>query len=145
MVTKWLPMRAALPYRIAAVLLLLFFAGHTWGAMIRQPGFGVASDGVLALMKNVSFSANGTTCTWYGWWAGFGWMVSVFFLFSALVAWRLATRPDSTLGWALCAACCINFYLSLKWFFAPPAVFSALIAVCLAWGELLRLRSPKAS
>ena len=89
-------MRYLSPYRIAALLLVLFCAGHTAGGMLSQKSLGPGADAVFAAMKRVQFNFNGSTCTWYGFWFALGLMVSVFLLFSAIAAWQLqACFPGS--------------------------------------------------
>ena len=77
------------PFRIAAVLLILFCAGHTAGGMLGQKSVGPESDAVFAQMKAVHFAFNGSDCTWYGFWFGFGLTASLFLLLSAIIAWQL--------------------------------------------------------
>jgi len=76
-------------FRLASILLVLYTIGHTAGAVIATPKLGVGSDTVVALMKSVHVRAQGADCTWYGFYRGFGALVSVFFAFSAIVAWQL--------------------------------------------------------
>jgi hypothetical protein len=141
------------PYRIAAYLLVLFCAGHTAGGMLSQQSFGPESDAVFASMKAVHFSLNGASVTWYGFWFGFGLMVSVFLLFSALVAWQLdkvepANWPAvAVIAWTLVASHVCNAVLSWTYFFAGPGVLATVIAVLLgagAWrkGRTLAMRAP---
>jgi hypothetical protein len=44
-------------------------------------------------MKVIEFNFNGATCTWYGFWFGFGLTASIFFLFSTIIAWQLDNVP----------------------------------------------------
>src|SRR5262245_4308687 len=73
------------PFRIATYLLVIFCALHTGGGMLAQKSLGPAADTVFAAMKAVHFDFNGSDCTWYGFWFGFGLTASVFLLFSAAV------------------------------------------------------------
>ena len=50
-------MRASIFYRIAAVLLLLFAAGHTLGFRQSDPAWGV--DALLASMRSIHFDVQG--------------------------------------------------------------------------------------
>ena len=50
-------MRASLLYRIAAVLLLLFAAGHTLGFRQSDPTWGV--DALLSSMRSIHFDVQG--------------------------------------------------------------------------------------
>lgn len=142
-------MKYLTPFRIATYLLVLFFAGHTLGGMLAQRSLGLAADAVFASMKAVHFDFNGSTCSWYGFWFGFGLMVSVFLLFSAVVAWRLdAVRPESwpavsAIAWALVAAYACTAVLSWAYFFAGPGVIATLVTLLLAVGAS-RKRMPGA-
>ena len=130
------------PFRVAAVLLLLFCAGHTAGGMLAQKSMGGASDVVFAQMKAVHFACNGSDCTWYGFWYGFGMTVSVFLLLSAVIAWQLdrvpptAWKSTAVIAWALIAAHAANTVLSLKFFFMAPTIFSLCVTALLIWGAL---------
>src|SRR5262249_40945287 len=77
------------PLRLAAYTLVLFCFGHSMGALIHTPSFGAPSDAVWAAMRAVHFRCQTADCTWFGFYEGFGWLVSVFFLFAAAVAWFL--------------------------------------------------------
>ena len=133
-------MKASIFYRIAAVLLLLFAAGHTFGFRQNNPEWG--ADAVLELMRSVHFDAQGFTRTYWDFFSAFGLFFSVFLLFSAILAWLLGGLPAETLArvrsiaWAF--AICFAAITALSWIYAftTPIVFSALITVCLiaaAW------------
>jgi hypothetical protein len=133
-------MKASVFYRIAAVLLLLFAAGHTFGFRQNNPEWG--ADAVLELMRSVHFDAQGFTRTYWDFFSAFGLFSSVFLLFSAILAWLLGGLPAETLArvrsiaWAF--AICFAAITALSWIYAftTPIVFSALITVCLiaaAW------------
>jgi hypothetical protein len=134
-------MKASVLYRIAAVLLLLFAAGHTFGFRQFNPEW-VGTDAVLASMRSVHFDAMGFTRTYWDFFTAFGFFTSVFLLFAAAVAWLLGGLPAETLArvrgiaWAL--ALCFLAITALSWgyVFTIPIVFSALVTVCLtaaAW------------
>ena len=143
-------MSATLLYRIAAVLLILFAAGHTVGFLRFTPptAEGVA---VRDSMDNVSFHAFGRTLTYGGFYRGFGLFVTTFFLFSAFLAWYLGglagTDPKAigSLGWVFVLLQLVSLVLSLIYFAPPPAVFSLLIAVCVGWAALLVQRTATAA
>jgi hypothetical protein len=132
------------PFRLATYLLMLFFAGHTAGGMLSQKSLGPAADTVFAAMKTVHFDFNGSDCTWYGFWFGFGLTVSVFLLFSAVVAWQLDKVDHerwpavSVIAWALVASHVASTVLSFKYFFVGPGVFGVLIVGLLTFGSLRR-------
>ena len=131
-------MSATLLFRIAAVLLVLFAAGHTYGFLRFQP----PSDAGIAVhdaMKTVTFSVMGKDYTYDGFYKGFGLYISAYLLFSAFLAWHLgslaASAPGSIgmLGWAFFALQLAGLVLSWVYFFPPPVVFSALVTICIGW------------
>ena len=130
------------PYRIAAYLLVVFFLGHTGGGMLAQQSLGAEADTVFASMKAVHFHFNGADSTWYGFWFGFGIMVSVFVLFSAVLAWQLdKIRPEhwpsfAVIAWTFVASQLATAILSWKYFFLGPALLGLAVAVLLAVGTL---------
>lgn len=135
-------MKHVTPFRIAAVLLLLFCAGHTAGGMLAQESLGPEADAVFAQMKAVHFDFNGSECTWYGFWFGFGLTASLFLLLSAIIAWQLDKVPPaawsavSVIAWSLIAVHAANTFLSWKYFFIGPTIFGGVIAALMAWGTI---------
>jgi hypothetical protein len=130
---KWLA-----PYRLATIVLVLFCAGHTYGGMFAPHDFGAAAEDVFHAMKTVTFRANGAECSWYGFWFGFGITVSLFLALSALTTWRLAgltraqRRPLLPITWAMVVTFLALGILSFRYFFAPPAIMSLVIALVIA-------------
>ena len=132
-------------------LLVLFCLGHTAGGMLAQKSLGPESDAVFSAMKTVHFDFNGARCTWYGFWFGFGLMVSVFLLLSALLAWQLdKVGPEnwpavSTIAWGLVASQACNAVMSWVYFFTGPGVMATAVTALVgaaAWrkGALARAR-----
>jgi len=132
--------KARILYRISAVLLVLFAAGHTFGFRQVNPAWG--ADAVVEVMRSVHFNAEGFTRTYWDFFSAFGLFFSVFLLFAAALAWLLSRLPAETLArvrsiaWAL--AICFVAITALTWRYAftTPLVFSTLITVCLlaaAW------------
>jgi hypothetical protein len=127
--------KAPILYRVSSVLLLLFAAGHTLGFRQNNPEW--AADAVLGLMRTVHFDAQGFNRTYWDFFSAFGFYLSVFLLFSAVLTWLLSTLPAETLArvrsiaWAL--AICFVAVTALTWRYAftTPLVFSTLITVCL--------------
>jgi hypothetical protein len=124
--------RASLFYRIAAVLLMLFAAGHTFGFRQNNPEWG--ADAVLGLMRS--------NRTYWDFFSGFGFFVSVFLGFTGVLAWQLSSLPAETLvrvrgiAWNLVVCFVAITALSYRFAFTIPLVFSALITVFLiaaAW------------
>jgi hypothetical protein len=134
-------LKANLFFRSAAVLLLLFSAGHTLGFRKVDPRWGI--DSMLATMRSTRFDAQGFSRTYWDFYVGFGLFVSVFLLFSAVVAWQLGSLGPETLpvvrsiAWALAICFAFVTYLSWRYFFIAPIVFSVVILLCLIAGAWL--------
>jgi hypothetical protein len=135
------------PLRITTYLLILFCFGHTRGALISTPRFGADADAVATAMRTVHFSAQGSDATWYGFYLGFGYFVSIFFLLSAAVTWFLGglapreRRAWTPILWALLLSYAGDTYLSWRYFFAAPLAFSVAITALLGV-ECLRTVRP---
>ena len=135
-------MSATILYRIAAIVLILFAAGHTAGFLTLKPptAEGIAvRDG----MNNVHFAVGSKLYTYGGFYKGFGLTITVYMLFTALLAWHLgglaATNPGAIgiLGWAFFALHVASVVLSCVYFFPIPAVFGAVVALCTGWAAVL--------
>lgn len=133
-------MKAALLYRIASVLLLLFAAGHTFGFRQNNPEWG--AEAVIGLMRSVHFDAQGFSRTYWDFFSAFGLFFSVFLIFAAVLAWLLGGLPAEILArvrsiaWALAICFLAVTVLSFRYAFTTPIVFSVLITACLtgaAW------------
>lgn len=132
-------MRAALPFRICAVVLVVFAALHTFGFLRYTPATpeGIA---VKTSMDDVRFPFASATRTYGDLYRGFGYFVSAYLLFAALVAWRLpvlltASRESfRILAIGLLAAQTAAVVLSFVFFATPQAIFSIAVVACVAWG-----------
>ena len=140
-------MRASLLYRIAAVLLLLFDAGHTSGFPWSDPAWGVN----LGSMQSTHFSIMGFSRTYWDFYVGFGLFVSVIVLLAVVLAWQLGGLPPESLAlmrgtawtFALCFAAIT--VLSWKYFFTIAIVFSLAVTLCLtaaAWLSAKQVSRP---
>jgi hypothetical protein len=153
-------MSATLLYRIAAVLFVLFAAGHTAGFLLFRPP-SPEGAAVLDAMNNVHFGAHGAAYTYGGFYRGFGLFVTGYMLFSAVLAWQLgamarargaagaaagegtgdgtmasARRPAATgmlaaVGWALCTVQVADVVLGGMYFSVAQMAFPAVLALCL--------------
>jgi hypothetical protein len=132
--------KARIFYRISAVVLLLFAAGHTFGFRQNNPQWG--ADAVLGLMRSVQFDAQGFTRTYWDFFSAFGLFTSVFLLFAAVLAWQLSRLPAETLArvrsiaWTLAISFVAFTALTWRYAFTTPLVFSVVVTVCLiaaAW------------
>ena len=129
-------------YRFAAVLLVLFAAGHTVGFLTLTPA---SAEGVAVRdsMNSVRFDYGGKKYSYGDFYKGFGLTITAFLLFSAIVAWNLSTLARTAphavgvIGWSLCVLQLVSCVLSWRYFFPPPVVLSALSAIAIGWATLL--------
>ena len=133
-------MKASIFYRVAAVLLLLFAAGHTLGFRQSDPKWGV--DTLLGSMRSIHFDVQGFNRTYWDLFVAAGLSVGVFYLFAAILAWQLGSLPKETLAlmrgiaWAFALCFAAITVVSWTYLFILPIVFSLVITVCLisaAW------------
>jgi len=135
-------MTATLLYRIAAVLFVIFAAGHTVGFLRFRP---TSPEGraVWDSMHTVRVQLGRGSFTYGGFYVGFGLYNTVFLLFSAVLAWHLgnvaATTPQAIglLGGSFCATQVAGAVLCWRYFAPPPVILSVVIAVCLGWAALI--------
>lgn len=134
-------MSATLLYRIAAVVFVLFAAGHTYGFLSMRPP-SPEGRAVYNGMNSVRFELRGRSYTYGDFYRGFGLSCTVSLLFSAFVSWylgglaRSAPAAIGALGWIFFAAQVPGAVLSFLYFGVPPMVLSSLVAVllgCAAW------------
>ena len=135
-------MSATLLYRIATVVLVLFAAGHTLGFLRFRPA-SAEGRAVFDAMNSVGFDFKGRKYTYAGFYKGFGLMVTAYLLFAACLAWSLgdlaATQSPAVavIAWAFTATQAACLLLSVLYFFVVPAIFSAVVLVCLGWAAWL--------
>lgn len=143
-------MKASVFYRIAAVLLLLFAAGHTLGFRQSDPQWGV--DALLGSMRSIHFDVQGFSRTYWDLFVAAGLSVGVFYLFAAILAWQLGRLPAPTLAqmhvisWAFALCFAAITAVSWKYLFILPIAFSIVITFCLtaaAWLSAKQVSTPQ--
>jgi hypothetical protein len=128
--------KASMLYRVAAVLLLLFAIGHTFGFRQSDPKWGV--DALLGSMRSIHFDVQGFNRTYWELFEAAGFSVGVFYVFSAILAWQLGGLPPATLrlmrgaAWAFALCFAAITVVSWRYLFILPIAFSIAITVCLA-------------
>ena len=138
-------MKASRLYRVAAVLLLLFAAGHTLGFRQSDPTWGVET--LLGSMRSIHFDVQGSSRTYWDLFVAAGFSVGVFYLFAAVLAWQLGGLPAETLAamrvtaWALALCFAAITVVSCRFLFMIPIVFSSVITVCLTAAAWLSARA----
>jgi hypothetical protein len=136
--------RAAVFYRIAAVLLLLFAVGHTLGFRQSDPTWGV--DALLSSMRSIHFDVQGFNRTYWDLFVAAGFSVGVFYLFAAILAWQLGGLPAATLAlmrgttWAFALCFGAITIVSWRYLFIIPIVFSVVTTLCLTAGAWLSVK-----
>jgi hypothetical protein len=144
-------MKATWLYRIAAILLILFAAGHTLGFLKFVPPTP-EGQAVMNAMNNVPLQP-GAPYTYGGFYRGFGLFATVYFLFAAVVSWHLAElarklpTAAGSLPWIFFFLQLLGLALALRYFPRPPVIFSSLTVLCTGWAALLMrsASSPRSS
>jgi len=122
------------------VLLVLFGLGHQLGFRRVDPRWGV--DSAIGALKATQFQVQGMTRTYWDFFSGFGFFVTVLLFFSAILAFQLAglskegLRSLSLVTWAFAVSFVVIALLTWRYFFIAPLIFSSLVALCLlmaAW------------
>jgi hypothetical protein len=130
-------MRSWIFIRIASVIAFLYGAAHTAGAPW-IPEKGPDSMALIGSMKSHAFEVQGAHVTYWGFYFGFGVMISVFLLLLAVLLWQLgsmqrrgtaSTRPAIV---SILAAYVVNAAVAWKYFFIGPVALAAAIVLCLA-------------
>jgi hypothetical protein len=130
-------MKTSTLLKIAAVLMFLYFAGHTAGAPW-TPGEAAADIAVVDTMKSNHFPVIGMSRSYWDFYFGFGLIISVMQLFQAVLLWQLGilAKTDAARLRPIIAVFClsliVNGILSWMYFFPIPVVMAVLIAICLA-------------
>lgn len=125
--------------KTAAVLMLLFAAGHTLGFLTFQPA-SPEGRAVWASMNSVHFSDAGGSFSYGGFYRGFGLSITASQLFLAWLLWLLASmarrhsRDAEQIAWAIGVLQVIGAGLSLRYFSYAPAALSMLSVGCVCMG-----------
>ena len=135
-------MNATLLYRIAAVLFFLFGIGHLYGSLTFVPT-SPEGQAVLTAMRNVHFTAQGASLSYWGFFRGFSVALGIQLFFSSYLAWHLgniaknAAETLGLIGWVFCAVQLVGLAINYK-LFAPGATIPGLVlAVVLGWAAWL--------
>ena len=125
--------------RIASVVFALYTAGHTYGAMLKDPKEGgPLKQATLAAMRGYHENLQGASRSYWDFYMGFGWLVSCTLLLFAILCWQLAplarTQPAIArpLVLTLFVISIPMTVLAYTNFFAAPAIFSTAATLLLA-------------
>jgi hypothetical protein len=128
-------MKPAILLRITSIISLLFAVLHTIGGA--DSWSPVGETDVLRAMRSYHFNAGGVSRTYLDFYLGLGFSVGVFLLLQAVLLWQLAAlaRADSirirpmVVSFIVASLACA--FLSWKFIFVVPAIFSVVIAALL--------------
>ena len=101
-------------------------------------------------MRTIHFDVLGLNRTYWDFFVGSGFSVSLFFLFAAILSWQLGGLSPKTLtlmpvvSWSLAILFVGITVLSCLYLFIVPIVFSALISLCLITAAWISGRSKPA-
>lgn len=129
-------MTTTLWLRISSTVSLLFAAGHTLGGLKYWSPMG--DNTVLQAMRTDRFDTMGANRSYFDFYMGFGWSLSVAGVMQAILLWQLATlaRTDAlgvrpmiaVIGLATAASGIIAW----RFIFPVPALFSLVLVATLA-------------
>jgi hypothetical protein len=135
-------MTTTLWLRISSVISLLFAAGHTLGGLKYWSPMG--DNPVLQAMRTVRFDTMGANRSYFDFYLGFGYSLSVTQVMQAALLWQLAglARTDAlgarpmiaviALATAVCGVIAYGFILPLPAFFSLALVASLVVAYVVA-------------
>jgi hypothetical protein len=126
--------------RIASMISLIFTLGHTIGGTNRWSPMG--DNPVLEAMTTVRFEIMGVSRSYFDFFMGFGWLLSVFMLMESILLWQLAslarTEPARVrpLVGVIALATVATAILAWRFIFPVPVLFSAVLAIVLGLAYL---------
>jgi hypothetical protein len=123
--------------RVAAVIMVLFAAGHTMGG---QKAWSPAGETpVLQQMREFRFDAMGTSRSYFEFYLGFGYSITVLQLMQAVLLWQVAglAREDAARVRPLIAtfliAAIASTILTWRYIFLIPVIFSIVYTLTVAF------------
>jgi hypothetical protein len=127
-------MKASTWLRVLAGIMVFFTFGHTMG-VLNPPAEGPAGR-ALDVMRRARFPVMGFERSYWDFYRGFGWFISLEFALFALMAYQLSVmsrhsaRAAMPLMVTLEIGCVVTAALSCVYFFAAPIVTSVVAVVC---------------
>lgn len=141
--------RSATWLKSLAVVLALFAAGHTLGTA----GHGITRDpreaALFDAMRSFRFPAMGFERSYWDFYRGFAFIVSVLLVVLAAMAWQLAavSRTDARRALPMAVTLMLGslglLVLGIRFFFAVPIVLSGIAAACSAGAVLALVRDAR--
>ena len=127
--------------RSASVVFAFYTFGHTYGGMLHDDKRGPRQAAVFAAMRDYTFDVEGMTRSYWSFYRGFGFYVSMALALLAVLCWQLAqqsrSHPDAArpLVATLFVSLIAMTTLTAVDFFPAPTILSAL-ATLLIGGAL---------
>jgi hypothetical protein len=129
-------MTTTLWLRVAAVISLLFTAGHSLGG--RKQWSPMGDNEVLRQMTAVRFDAMGASRSYLDFFMGFGWSIGIAMLLQTILLWQMATLARTNpaavrpmIG-VFVLATAASALIAWRYIFPVPAMFAAVLMVTLA-------------
>jgi hypothetical protein len=132
-------MSSARLYRAASVLFVVFAVAHSLGFRQVDPQWNM--DATVAAMKT-TFLVQGQTRSYWDFFSGLGFFISLVLLFCVIFAWQLGSVPPDVrnslklVRWAF-AACFVVVTITTWFYIGPlPTIVTGLVALVLvlaAW------------
>ena len=144
-------MKASTWLRIASVLTLIHFAGHTFDGMLSEPRHGVGEIILRQAMKSYRLDVMGRTRSYWDFYYGFGLYASAALLLTAVLMWQLSmmvkTSPEKARPFIATLFIAFVAFAVLDWFyfFTIPLVFTIAVALCLGMAFVSAKRVHKES
>src|SRR5262245_2609306 len=140
-------MTASLWLRIAAAIMALFAAGHTLGGQSAWSPLGETP--VLQQMRDFRFDAMGTSRSYFEFYLGFGYSITVLQVMTAILLWQVAAlaRKDAAQARPLIAtfliAAIASTIVTWRYIFIIPLIFSIVytLTVAIAFAAAARARA----
>ena len=126
-----------IPLRLAAALTLVFATGHTLGGMTGWSPVGQTA--VLSSMQTFRFDVAGVTRSYFEFYRGFGFLLSVFLTTQAVLLWQLGTLARANraharpFAWIFFLASLPTGVLTWVFLFPIPVYFDAGLTALLGW------------
>ncbi len=136
--------------RAASLLTLLLAAGHSAGGLKLWSPIGESN--VLLAMRDFKMNAQGEQRSYFDFYMGFGWTLSVYLLLQMVVLWQIASlnksAPTSARAMivAFIVANVLAAILARQFLFVVPVAFFLCIAGCLViawWAQQRQSVSPR--
>jgi len=129
----------------AALLATLYALLHTLGRPW-TPAHEPLAQGVVVAMQGVHFPVGSVTRSYWDFYRGFGWAVSVLLALQAAILWQLVGAARAGGAWramavSVAVGCLLLAGVAQRFIFAVPLWMAVAIAACLA-GALLCPRTP---